>query len=111
MLIAHLGLLVLTHQVPNMKCSSSAYSYSKFNSCVLFALQSELKAKVLSFIPLKATIQLAEHLPCAQEVGGSNPAGGMIFFLFIHTFCTHLFVTKLLAHRISAFKARIDVGF
>jgi len=46
--ITRLGLPVSTHPVPNMKCSSSAYSkFVTASSCVLpFALQSELNAKV-----------------------------------------------------------------
>jgi len=63
------------------------------------ALQSELKAKVLSYFPLKTT---------TQPVFESWWHG---FFLLSHTFCPHFFATKLLAYRISAFKACIDAGF
>jgi len=46
-------------------------------------------------------------VPGIQEVAGSNPAGNMIFLLFLYTFLQ----PNYLAHHILAFSARIDAGF
>ena len=78
--ITRQGLPVSTHQVPNTKRSSSAYCkfITASSRTLLFALQSELNAKVQRKleqpgIPLKTTADSVEHLTCKRKVVGSNP--------------------------------------
>jgi len=46
---------------------------------------------------MRASVAPVERLTGIQEVIGSNPAGGMIFFFFQY-FLKHYFATKILAH-------------
>ena len=104
MSITHHGLPVSTHQVPNTKRSSSAYSKFVIASSHLFpfSLQSELNVKLKqhSFENRSRQCSGGRALDLQQKVDGSNPGSCWhIFFLdivpFGHTFLLSTFETAV----------------
>ena len=92
MSITRLGLPVSTHQVPNMKCSSSAYSKFVTASSVCSAKRVEHEDVEKTWATFlwkpQQTAQMAEHLACNRRVVGSNPGSCWHFLFLLSTFKT-----------------------
>jgi len=95
-LITCLGLLVLTHQGSNTKHSPTPSLLPWVHTCFCLLCKASWRQRCrenLSYVPLKTTTQLVEHLPCIEEVVGLNPAGCMIFFF--ESYLLYFFAAQL----------------
>ena len=100
-----LGLPVSTHQVLNIKRSSSAYTKfvtTRFtHASVCPAKQVEGEGVEKTWVTFLSKLQVVNHLICKRKVVGLNPAAGTFFLEIIpfgHTFLLSTFETAIIWH-------------